>query len=137
MLADNQQGGRITTEALREEVESSQFILVDYRWARKAYQKANGLADWPEEECHPPKLTAEDLASRRVLIEKVLNMVDGSPDEKTRKLLEVYAQGGDHRIGIALHGLVEPMKVVRRATNVAKNSRPVPPSRRERLRPPA
>ena len=37
MLADNQQSGRITTEALREEVESSQFILVDYRWARKAF----------------------------------------------------------------------------------------------------
>lgn len=134
MLEANQSGRTIPAERLREAVEEHQYILVDYFWVRRRWQKENGIADWPEEQCQPPVLTAGDLAERRRLVESVLALVEGTPDEQTRHFLEDYCQGGDDRVGIVLHDLLRPAKETNRSRRKVSSPHPVPPPLRERLK---
>jgi hypothetical protein len=117
MSEDNQQGLRITADYLREEVLSHRWRgCALHSWMRKGYEKANGIKDWPEEECRPPAPTAKELEYRRHLIESVLALVDGTPDEETMKRLNLYQQGKfDDQLWFILTHLVNPNRNERRS----------------------
>jgi hypothetical protein len=110
MLTENQQGRRITAAYLREEVLSRRFRgCALHPWMRKRHEKLTGIKDWPEAECLPPEPTAEELAGRRNLVEGVLALVDGTPDEETMKRLNRYQQGKfDDQLWFLLRGLLDP-----------------------------
>jgi hypothetical protein len=109
-LEDNQQVKRITAEYLREEVLSHRWRgCALHSWMQKGYERLNGIKDWPEEECRPPEPTAEELAGRRNLVEGVLALVDGTPDEETMERLNRYQQGKfDDQLWFLLRGLLDP-----------------------------
>ena len=97
----------LTPERLRETVEQSRGIMITYAWTRKRYQKDNGIADWPEEECWPTPPTPEELAERRRIVEYILGtLLVGEADEGTKKSLEDYACGGDSCVGIVLRDIL-------------------------------
>jgi hypothetical protein len=110
MSAENRQGKRITLEFLREEVLSHRWRgCALHSWMRKGYQKLNGIKDWPEEECRPPKPSSEELTERRRLVESVLALVDGTPDEETMQRLDNYMQGKfDDQLWFTLRSLLNP-----------------------------
>ena len=110
MLEDNQQDRRITAEYLREEVLSRRFRgCALHSWMLKRNEKLNGIKDWPEEECLPPEPTAKELDLRRRLVESVLVLVDGSPDEETMERLNRYMQGKfDDQLWFLLTHLSDP-----------------------------
>jgi hypothetical protein len=122
MSEDNQQGRRITADYLREEVLSHRWRgCALHSWMRKSYQKHNGIRDWPEEECRPPAPTVKELDYRRHLVEGVLALVDGSPDEETMKRLNGYMQGKfDDQLWFLLTHLADPK---------GNRQRPKPPRR--------
>ncbi len=125
MLVENQQIKRITPEHLREEVSSRRFRgCALHPWMRKRHEKLNGIKDWPEEECRPPKPSSEELTARRRLVESVLALVDGSPDEETFKRLNRYMQGEfDDQLWFTLRALFNP------------KDNPQPPRRPKRMEP--
>jgi hypothetical protein len=122
VLEDNQQDRRITAEYLREEVLSRRFRgCALHSWMLKRNEKLNGIKDWPEEECLPPEPTAKELDQRRRLVESVLVLVDGSPDEETMERLNRYMQGKfDDQLWFLLTHLSDPK---------GNQRRPIPPRR--------
>jgi hypothetical protein len=87
----------------------------------KRNEKLNGIKDWPEEECLPPEPTAKELDQRRRLVESVLVLVDGSPDEETMERLNRYMQGKfDDQLWFLLTHLSDPK---------GNQRRPIPPRR--------